>query len=256
MVTPRKSLKLPAHFEIEPELREQLSLRAGHQRCLEGRDELLLMVHEVPQAGVPERDAWYFWKRHDGRWAQPGGSGLGELGELLERYGEALDGPEERLARAAAAADICEVLRHAPPLARSTRNLAATLEQALAADPENRELRSCRDRAQELERAADLLHTDARVSLDAWQAERAGEQALACQRLGTLVFQLTLLTGFFLPLLAISSLLGMHVSLPASVQPLFWALFLGALSAGSVLLWRGGRQPRNDRQPRQTRAPK
>ena len=32
MVTPMKPLKLPAHFDIEPELREQFSNRPGHQR--------------------------------------------------------------------------------------------------------------------------------------------------------------------------------------------------------------------------------
>jgi len=98
MVPPRKTFRLPAHFEIEPELREQFSNRPGHQRCVEGRDELLLVVHEVPQADQAERDAWFFWKRHDGRWTQPGGSGLSELGELLDRYELAIDGHQASLA--------------------------------------------------------------------------------------------------------------------------------------------------------------
>ena len=237
-------MKLPAHFEIEPELREQLSKRPGHQRCLEGRDELLLVVHEVPQAGVPEREAWFFWKRHDGRWAQPGGSGLGEFGELLERYAEAIDGHEGCLAKVAGAADICGVLRQAAPLARSTRNLVVALEQALAADHENREIRSCRDRARELERAAELLHADARVILEWWQAERAGEQAQASRRLGTLAFRMSLLAGFCLPLLAISSWPGINVWFPAFMQPLWWGIFGGGSAAGGMTLWLVGRHTR------------
>jgi len=238
MRTPRKSLKLPTHFEIEPELREQLSNRPGHQRCLEGRDELLLIVHDVPQAGMPERDAWYFWKRHDGRWSQPSGSGLSELGELLERYAEVIDGHEDRLAKVVGAADICGVLRQAVPLVRCVRNLALALEQALAADHENREIRTCRDRAREMERAAELLNEDARVILECWQAERAGEQSQAFQRLGTLAFRMSLLAGFSLPLLAIGSLSGMNVWLPSFLQPLVWGIFLGGCATGSAALWR------------------
>ncbi|MEI6604962.1 MAG: hypothetical protein WCP35_06610 [Verrucomicrobiota bacterium] len=244
MVTPRKSLKLPAHFEIEPELREQLSNRAGHQRCLEGRDELLLVVHDVPQAGVPEREAWFFWKRHDGRWAQPGGSGLGELGELLERYAEAIDDHEDRLDKAAGAAEICVVLRHAPPLARCTRNLMVALEQTLAADPENREIRTYRDRARELERAAELLNTDARVALECWQAERVGEQSQASRRLGILAFRMCLLAGFSLPLLVISNLSVTLVGGAAFIQPLSWGMFFGGSAVGTMTLWLVARHTR------------
>ena len=90
-------LKLPENFHIEPELREQLSSRPGHQRCVEGAGELLLVLHEVPQPKVPERDPVYFWKRHDGSWLQPSGAGLSELGALLDRFACAIDAHEESL---------------------------------------------------------------------------------------------------------------------------------------------------------------
>jgi Mg2+ and Co2+ transporter CorA len=253
MVTPMKSFKLPAHFEIEPELREQFSNRPGHQRCVEGRDELLLVVHEVPQAGIPEREAVFFWKRHDGRWTQPGGPGLNELGELLDRYALAIDGHEGGLDKVDSAAEIFGVLRHAGPLARSTRNLVLAMEQALAADREDREIRAYRDRARELERAADLLNADARVTLEFWQAERAEEQSRASERLSRIAFRMNLLAGFFLPLMALSGLFGMNVRIPAFVEPWFWGIFGGGIATGAVLLWLVGRQTGNRAAPTDAR---
>jgi hypothetical protein len=250
MATPTRYFKLPAHFEIEPELREQFSNRPGHQRCVEGQDELLLVVHEVPKPGIPEREVLFFWKRRDGRWCQPGGGGLNQLGELLDRYAETIDQQQRVLDGAGTAAQIFGVLRHAGPLVRSTRNLLLALQQGLAADLENREIRACRDRARELERAAELLHADARVMLEYWQAARTEEQARACTRLDKNVFRVSLVLGFFLPLLVLSSLCGMQVTIPASMRPWFWGLLLTGLAAGTLWLWRAGRQadPAPDRE--------
>ncbi|MEI6673982.1 MAG: CorA family divalent cation transporter [Verrucomicrobiota bacterium] len=244
MVTPIKSFKLPAHYEIEPELREQVSNRPGHQRCVEGHDELLLVVHEVPQAGIPEREAVFFWKRRDGRWTQPGGTGLNELGELLDRYAQVIDGHEGSLDKVSTAAEIFEVLRHSGPLARTTRNLVLAMEQTLAADPENREIRTYRDRGRELERAADLLNTDARITLEFWQAERSEEQSRAADRLGKIAFRMNLLGGFFLPLMAFSSLFGMNVKIPGCMESLFLGILVAGIGTGALLLWLVGRQTR------------
>ena len=58
---------LPAHFEPEEEILDQLSNRPGNQRCVVGRDELLLVVHEVPKPGIPEREPVLFWRKVSGR---------------------------------------------------------------------------------------------------------------------------------------------------------------------------------------------
>ncbi len=241
MATPTKTFKLPGHYEVERELLEQFSNRPGHQRCVEGRDELLLVVHEVPQPGVPEREALYFWKRRDGRWTQPGGPGLSELGELLDRYGSAIDQHEAMIDEADTAAEIFAILRHSGPLARSSRNLVQALEQALIAAHDDREIRSYRDRARELERAADLLHADARVTLEFWQAERSEEHSRSSARLGRIMFRMNLLAGFFMPLMALSSLFGMNVGIPGFAQPYFWGILLLGIFIGGLLLWLVGR---------------
>lgn len=242
MATLARTLKLPDHYQVEPELLEQFSNRPGHQRCVEGRDELLLVVHEVPKPGIPERDALFFWRRHDGRWTQPGGPGLSELQDLLDRYAKAIDKHEDVIDEADTAAEIFAILRHSGPLARSSRNLVQALEQALAADHDDREIRTFRDRARELERAADLLHNDARVTLEFWRAERAEEHSRASARLGRIMFRMNLLAGFFLPLMALSGLFGMNVDIPRFMQPFFWGILLFAILTGAALLWLVGRQ--------------
>jgi Mg2+ and Co2+ transporter CorA len=232
-----EKLKLPEHYELERELREQLSGRPGHQRCVVGHDELLLALHEVPEAGVPEREALFFWRSQDGRWIQPGGPGLDEVGSLLERYAKAIDRNEEILEKTESAGDLFRILRHAGPLARSTRNMVQALEQTLVQEPDDREIRAYRDRARELERAAELLHGDARETMLFWQAESSEEHAKSAERLGNILFKLNLVTGFFLPLVALGGLFGMNVNLPDFFRGMFWWIFFGGLLIGGLLLW-------------------
>lgn len=235
-------LKLPDPYLIEPELREQLSGRPGHQRCVVGDGELLLVVHEVPMPKIPERDALFFWKRNDGMWMQPSGStGLSELGALMDRYAKAIDVHEEVIDEADTAAEIFAILRHSGPLARSTRNLVQALEQVLVSDHDDQEIRGLRDRAREIERAADLLNIDAKVALDFWRAMQAEKHARSGARLNRIAFRLNLLAGFFLPLVALGGLFGMNVDLPEFTKPLFWGILFGGLSVGGFLLWMVGR---------------
>lgn len=232
-----EKLNLPAHFEIERELREQLSGRAGHQRCVVGSGELLLVVHEVPKAGVAEREALFFWKRNDRCWAQAGGPGVDELGLLLDRYEKMIDGYEEAMDGVEKAEEIFGILKHAGPMARTTRNLVQALEQTLHAEPDDREIRAFRDRGKEIERAAELLLMDARETMAFWQAQRSEEQASMAEKLGKTAFRLNLLAGFFLPLVALGGLLGMNVRLPGFLDGMFWVIFFCALVFGGVLLW-------------------
>ncbi len=234
---PHENVILPGHYEMERELREQLSGRAGHQRCVVGHDELLLVLHEVPKPGVPERDALFFWRRQDGRWLQPGGPGLDEVDALLDRYAKVIDEKEEILERTESAEDIFGILKHAGPLARSSRNMVQALEQALVQEPEDREVRTYRDRAREQERAAELLQADARETLIYWQAEASEQHAKSAERLGNILFKLNLVTGFCLPLVAFGSLFGMNVDLPNFLERMFWLIFLGGLMVGGALLW-------------------
>lgn len=228
---------MPAHYALERDLLEQLSGRPGHQRCVVGRDELLLVLHEVPKAGIPERDAIFFWRRRDGRWFQNDGQGLDGLGGLLDRYADTIDENEKILDETDEAEDLFRILRHAGPLTRSSRNLVVALEQVLAQEPDDRLMRTYCDRAREIERAAELLHADGRETLLFRQTGAAEEHAKSAARLGNILFKLNLVTGFFLPLAAFGGLFGMNVDLPDFIQGMFWWIFLGGLGVGGGLLW-------------------
>jgi len=242
MPIPIETLELPSNFELEPEILEQLGSRPGHQRCVEGNGELLLVVHDVPKAGIPERDGIFFWKRHTGVWEQNGGRGLTQLSDLLDRYAKAIDCHEEVIDEADTAVEVFAILRHAGPLMRSSRNLVLALEQVLTIDPDDKQIRNLRDRGREIERAAELLYSDARLTLEFWQAENAEMQNCAAARLNRIAYRLNLLAGFFLPLVALGGLFGMNVKLPDFVQSMFWAIFFTGLTIGGVLLFLVGRK--------------
>ena len=219
---------LPSHLTIEPELADQLSSRPGHQRCIEGDGELLLVTHEVPRPSVPEREALFFWKRRDGRWVGPAGTaGLVALEALLDRYAEAIDDHEEVII-SANPSEIFSILRHVVPLARSSRELAEAIEQALVIDHEDKTIRALRDRVREIEHAAELLHADARISLEFQKAEGAGKQLVATERLNRLVGRIQLLLGIFLPLII---LLGLRAWAPFYAVVGFCLILILALAA-------------------------
>lgn len=231
---------LPAHFNIEPELREQLGKRPGLQRCVEGHDELLLIVHDVPRPAVAER-AMFFWRRHDGRWTQPGGPGLDELTALLDRYTNAIESRQAAVNQVQGAAEIFAIARNAGPLARSIRELSKALDQALSFDPEDREILDCTDRAKELERAAELLQADARMTLDFLRTEHGETLNAAVGRMELVIKRLAVVVTLFVPLVAIILLLGTSAGISWPLKIVAWLATAGALVVAGGLLGIGPR---------------
>jgi hypothetical protein len=228
---------LPPNFSLSASLLDQLSARSGSQRCLKGDEgQLLLILHEVPQPSEPERKAMFFW--FDGHhWHGAAGEGLHELSLLLDAYVNAIDRLEATVEEADTAKEIFELIRHAAPLARTTRNFYHALADAVNFAPRDRLLRHAKDRAHEIERAAELLHADARVTLEFMRAESAEEQARSSEQLARLGYRLNLLAGFFLPLVALGGLMGMNVELPSFVNGAFWFIFFGGLIMGGLILF-------------------
>lgn len=238
---------VPEEFDLEEDLRDQLSGRSGTQRYLEGEAEALLIIHEVPKSKEPERDALVFWRKADGQWRGPEGSeGLRGISRLLDRYQAVIDDYEARIDETEEINEVFEMIRHAGPIARSMRNLAGALEAAVTADEDHRILIGLRDRAREVQRAAELLYSDAKLTLDFWQAESAEEHQEAAERLNVIAYRLNLMAGFFLPLVAVAGLLGMNVEIPDFLQPWFWWILTAGLTLGVIVLflvgWEGLRK--------------
>ena len=233
---PTEILKLPNHFTLEPELRDQWGGRTGHQRCIEGHDELLLIVHDVPEGLFPGAPM-IFWRRHDGRWVQEEGPGIAELDALLERYEEVISGHFAVVNRADSAEEIFTAQRHSAPLLRSVRDLIRALEQVLSFDPNDKTVRELRDRAREIELAADLRQADSRVTLEFLRTRQGDELLRTTGRLSRIVDRLALLVLVFLPLAALGTFLAMSGSVPFVVKLVFWGVFgVGLLATVSLLV--------------------
>ena len=236
MATPNEPMGLPAWLDLDQELLGQTSNRPGGQRCLTGDGEVMLIVHEVPEPRVPERVAKFYIRREDGTWDDGAGGGLASLGALLDRYQAAIDRYEDEIEEADTAAEVFGLIRHAGPIARSTRNLGAVLAHAAELCRDDRLLIELRDRGYEVQRAAELLYHDAKLTLDFWAAERAEEHQAAAERLNVIAYRLNLLAGFFLPVVAMGGLLGMNVEIPEVFRDAFWIILLAGMAFGLGLL--------------------
>ena len=233
---------LPAHFNPEPELREQLGRRPGAQRCIEGNEELLLIVREVPKAsgkGTPI----FFWRRHDGRWTQAGGLGLNELGALLDRYEEAVGSRQAVVSQSKIAFEMIAIARSSGPLEASVRELAKALGQAVSFEPDDREMADHADRAVELQRTAEWLHEDARMTLDFLRTEQSELMHGAVQRLEHVLKRLAVIVTLFIPLMAVIMLLGSGSNLSTPVKVIAWVATIAAIVLAGGLL--GIRPKRN-----------
>jgi Mg2+ and Co2+ transporter CorA len=197
---------------------------------------LLLILHEVPEPGRPERHGLLFWRDPAGNWRSTQGAGLHRVAAVVDHYVARLDALEARFESARDATALFEVLRHGSPLRRATTNLRRALQQAREAVG-GRELIALRDQADELVLASELLLTDSKNALDYTMARQAEEQSRVDRAMAANGERLNRLAAIFLPLTLLASLFGMN--LPSGLERtgphLFWAIIGGGLLLGFVM---------------------
>ena len=239
----------PTWTNVPQKIRDRLGTSAGRQRIMLEDGHLLIVLHAPPDPDEPEkREGRLFWRTPSGEWrATGGGSGIGPLRRHVEAYVEAVDKLERRVDEAKVAEDYFQALHAGTPLTRSVKNLHQTLQAAREAVSGDKDLIPLRDLAYDLERATDLLHTQARHGLDYTIARRAEEQARQGEHMLASAHRLNLLAAMFLPITALGSVLGMNLShglerLPAPIT--FWVTALAALCLGA---WIRASMPRPQR---------
>lgn len=216
---------------------DRLGHEAGAQRAMFHDGHLLIILHEVPEPGDPERTGLFFWRNPDGVWKTSArGAGFSAITSLLDRYGRQVDVLEAGADKADEIDALFEVLRHVSPLRRAANNLAKALQQAREAVG-GRDLIGQRDRAFELVRGCELVMQDAKHALDYAMARQAEVQAHADRQTARAAERLNHLAAIFLPLTLVASLFGMN--LPSglettSVAP-FWAVVAGGLLVGFIV---------------------
>ncbi len=113
-----KSL-VPSTWALPEIISSRLGERAGRQRAMHNDGHLLVVAHEPPQPGDPDRRARLFWRRPDGQWDSSAvGAGVGALHRHLEEFAKRIDALEDRLQSADDAEDYYVVLREGTPLHR------------------------------------------------------------------------------------------------------------------------------------------
>lgn len=236
---------LPATWQLPQIFHDRLGKHAGAQRAMFHDGHLLLILHEVPEPGRPERQGLLFWRDPEGTWKSTLGGGFYRVVQLLDRYAKNIDALEEQVSRANDAATLFDVLRRGSPLRRSVQNLKRALQQSREAIG-GRDVIAERDRSEEMVLACELLLTDAKNALDYTMAEQAEAQSRADRELAANAVRLNRLAALFLPLTLLASLFGMNLpsGLETTSPVAFWVVLGGGLGVG-LLLGRiaGGRKP-------------
>lgn len=206
-----KSL-LPPGWEVPAEFRKRLGDKVGRQRTMDADGHLLLVLHAPPTMDEGDRRGRFFWRKPDGTWTgNETSAGANNLPRHLADYATAIESLDNRLDAADDAKDFFDVMSALSPLVRSCRNLHKTLQAAREVVGEDREVINARDRAYELERAAELLYEDSKNGLDFVMARRAEEQAAAGHRMAVSAHRLNLMAAFFFPVATLATIFGTNM---------------------------------------------
>jgi len=228
---------LPQTWDVPEEIRTRLGSSAGRQRAMFHGGHLLLILHSVPKAGEPDREAAIFWRSPEAAWkgAGAGRGGLPTLRKLLAHYQETIEGLEAKVDHAVRASDYFAVLQQSAPMSRSARNLCKALQAAREAIHDDAMLISLRDAANDIERSVELVHADANNGLEYTIAKRTEEAADLSERIAKSGHRLNLLAALFFPVTAVGTMFGMNLThgLEDAGTPLmFWAVLVLAFGVG------------------------
>ncbi len=223
---------LPPLWEVPQVFRDRLGEQAGRQRAMLTDGHLLLVLHRPPKVDEIARKGRFFWRSPDGSWkASQLRGGPNALTMHLDEYADLVEEYDKQEEEAVSAEDNFRVLNALAPVHRSARHLHQTLQEARKACPADRHLIICRDRAYEIERAAELLYNEAKNSLDFAMAQRAEEQAANSHRMAVSAHRLNILAAFFFPVATLSAIFG--VNLEHGLEHVQWPVpFLAVLAMG------------------------
>ena len=230
---------IPQDWEVPPVFRQRLGDAVGKQRAMTHDGHLLLVLHRLPDPDTPERHGVLFWRHPTGQWlGTPRGDGLATLRRHVEDFDAAVDALEAACDKAVTAADYHDVIQRITPLHRTVSHLYATLQSAREAVPADRELILLRDRAGEIDRAADLVQQEAIHGLQFRMAQRAEDLSQSSHDLAAASHRLNVMAALFLPMTAIATIMGMNLrhGLEGYSSPLiFWSVVAAALGLGFFL---------------------
>ena len=224
---------IPKTWELPESIRKRLGESVGKQRFMDEEGHLLLLLHAPPSADDDEvRQAVVFWRNALGEWkSAPLGGGLNGLEAHLASYRTVIHKLDTEVDAAKTARQYFDVMRHMHPMQRATRSLLDVMQAARELRPEETRLISLRDQAADLERAIELVASDAKAGMDFSIAESAANQAISAEEANKEARRLNRLAAFFFPLVTLVSIFGMNP--PGRVME--YGGFWGTCIIGSLL---------------------
>jgi Mg2+ and Co2+ transporter CorA len=237
---------IPPDWNVPAGFAKRLGDAAGRQRAMTADGHLLLVLHQPPEPTEATRKARLFWRDAEGEWRSNAlGDGAQALKKHLAEFAARVEDLEERSQTAQSAEDYYRLLQTIAPLHRTTRNLHATLQQARAEMPADRELLNARDRAGEIERSLELLYADAKNGLDFTVAFQSEQEAQRAYEMAVAAHRLNLLAALFFPIATMAAIFGMNLrhGLEGWGTPFFWGVLAVGLVCGVLLAGIVARRP-------------
>lgn len=233
----RRSRLIPKLWPVPDAFHLRLGESAGRQRLMDEDGHLLLILHTVPRAeDDAERQAAFFWRDPAGGWkSAPEKGGISALKEHLDQYRAAIVQLDDQVDAATTAKQYFEILRQAAPLLRATRHLHDVLQKAREARKDDRKLLLLRDEAVDLERAIDLVSSDAKTGMEFLEAENASSLAQLSHQASLESRRLNRLVAFFFPLATLISLFGMNDPQQVVSSKAFWWVVFTGVGLGLVV---------------------
>lgn len=233
---------IPHNWQVPKVFRDRMGNFAGRQRCMAADGHLLVVVHELPDPKKPRtREAQIHWREPAGEWHSSAGGPptIAPLRGLVEAFAEAATRLERQAEKAVSADDWFAVVYATGPVARTTKNLAATLQEARDLAKDDRELIVVRDAAAEVARSFELLHAYARDGLEYTSAKRAEDHARNAEHMLVSAHRLNLIAALFLPMTAIATVFGMNfdhgLNGLTAAPVMFWGVMAAALVLGLIV---------------------
>lgn len=236
-VEAKKPAFIPKSWELPESIRKRLGDAAGRQRLMDEDGHLLFILHQPPEPEDNEvRKPVLIWGQPTGEWkSSPDGGGLAALDAHMENYSKSIHALDAAVEGAKTPRQYFDVMKHVNPLLRATRNMLAVLQEARDARPDERRLINFRDRAVDLERAIDLVATDAKDGMEFALAENTEEQSRFAHEAAMEARKLNRLAAFFFPLATLVAVFGMSPPSEVIQMPGFWLVIAAGIVAGLLI---------------------
>ncbi|MEK7952603.1 hypothetical protein [Luteolibacter soli] len=234
----KKPAFIPKSWELPESIRRRLGDAAGRQRLMDEDGHLLLILHQPPEPEDDEvRKAVLIWGQPTGEWkSSPEGGGLAALDAHMESYAKTIHALDTAVEAAKSPRQYFDIMKHVNPLLRATRNMLAVMQEARDARPDERRLINFRDRAVDLDRAIDLVATDAKDGMEFALAENTEEQSRFAHEAAIEARKLNRLVATFFPLATLVAIFGMSPPEEVIKAPGFWLVLAAGIVVGLIVL--------------------